>query len=171
MDPIKFEIELDLNDWARGQVVYDYDGEPSVDRAESFERFVTDRVVDTLAREIKREISKQVTEVVVSTAKELAEQQVHAVMAGPIQLTDSYGTKRGEAKTLLELVTEEASKIFSKQVDSYSRKTVLQKIIADEVNTVFTREVSAAMNEAKTKAIEAVRAKAADMLAQEMSRP
>jgi hypothetical protein len=92
---------------------------------------------------------------------------VAAAVSEPLQRTNEYGRPVGDAKPLTELIVEEVRSYLKRRADNYDRtgRTVVQKLIADEVDRVVTGELRQAIADEKAKVVAAVRAKAADLIA------
>lgn len=87
-------------------------------------------------------------------------------VAKPVQKTDGWGTPNGEPTSLTALIVAEAREQLRKPVDQYNnRQTMVQKLIADEVNKALSRELMAVVGDEKEKVVAAVRAKAAELIA------
>lgn len=91
--------------------------------------------------------------------------EIKAAFAGEIPLTNTYGEATGRTTTLRELIVQEAGKSLQAR-DSYDRDGgVTKKIIRDEVERRFAKELSDTVAAEKAKVVAAVRAKAADLIA------
>lgn len=174
MTPIEITITLDLDKWAEGQPYQDYDGEWHSDQPGQLEAWVAHQVAQVIASQLKNEVGNKVLAIVSELATAQAEGLVRKVLSGPIRLTDSYGMPKGEPKTLMELVSEQAGKILSQPRDdryNYDRKvTLVQQLIRDEVDKAFAGELKPVIDAAKKQAKDAVKNRAAEMLATEMER-
>lgn len=86
---------------------------------------------------------------------------------GPIRKTNTYGESYGEPTTLRALIGEEVTKAVGKSGGSYERsESVLNKVIREEVTSAFRKELADVIKDQKAKVIDAVRAEAADVLAE-----
>ncbi len=92
---------------------------------------------------------------------------VEQVILAPVQRTNEYGEATGETTTLRALVVAETKKVLALKADSYGRgsETVLQKFVRDEISAAFKKELAEVLAEEKAKVVAAVRAKAADLIA------
>jgi len=92
---------------------------------------------------------------------------VTEALTGPIQKTNTYGEPTGQTTSMRELVMAEAKKIVSKPTDSYGRgETFLQKLVREEISRAFIGELNKVMAAEKEKVVVAVRAKAAELIAE-----
>ncbi len=173
MDPISITVTLDLDQWARGQGWQDRDGEWHTSDNGPLEGWVASQVAAIIASELKSEISKQVTDHVIQVARARAGESVELVMSGPIELTDNYGNSRNDPKTLHQIIVEEATKILSTPVAQNGnwdrRRPALIELICKEIDKTFRSELAPVIAEAKAAATQAVRDRAAEMLAAEMT--
>lgn len=89
-----------------------------------------------------------------------------------VQQTDSFGTPRGEPRTLRELVVEEATKMLREKRYERGRQkeTLVEKFVRDEVERTLRAELTAAVNEAKAEVVAAVRDNAAEVIAETIDR-
>lgn len=93
---------------------------------------------------------------------------VAEAIAGPVQQTNLYGEPTGKTTSIRELIVAEASKLLTKSADNYNRgqgETVLQKFVREQIAVAFTKELAAVVAKEKEKVVAAVRAKAADLIA------
>ena len=94
--------------------------------------------------------------------------EVEAAMSGPVSITNIYGEATGRSTTLREEIaklTAEALKMDHR--NNYSRElTPAQRCIRDEVDRALAAELASVVKEEKEKVVAAVRAKAADLIAQ-----
>ena len=59
----------------------------------------------------------------------------------------------------------EAKKLFTERADYGRGSTLAQRIVAEAIGSAFTRELAAAIADEKAKVVAAVRAKAAELIA------
>jgi hypothetical protein len=178
VEPIRIEFELDLDSLVtRGGRSYGPDDEP--ERPPSVEQVVIDHAADMLlARLVRdRDVYPRLTEQVASIRADLIRERltplVEAELARPIQRTDSYGNAQGPSTTLTALVLDEVRSLVShKRQDTYGAKapSLLEKIVSEEVGRVFTQEVTEVIKAEKAKAIAAVHASAATIIADAIKR-
>lgn len=98
-------------------------------------------------------------------------EQIRPVVAeavnSPVQRTNGYGSPVGEPFSLTELILKEARDYLSKR-DGYDRDrpTVAEKLIREAVDRTVKTELAQAISDEKATVVAAVRAKAADLIAQ-----
>lgn len=92
---------------------------------------------------------------------------VAEAISADVRRTNSFGEPTGDAKTLREVIVEEARAALTKPVDPYDRGrgTLLQKIIREEIGAAFRKELVEVVAEERAKVVAAVRAQAADLIA------
>lgn len=91
---------------------------------------------------------------------------VAGALAGTIRLTNSYGEPTGPETTLNALVIEEAKKVIGGGRTDYGRgDTLAQRVVKDAVGAALTKELNAVLADEKAKVVAAVRASAADLIA------
>lgn len=90
---------------------------------------------------------------------------VEEAVIGAIELTNGYGERSGQTTTIRELVMAEAKKQFTERSDYGRGSTLAQRIVTEQTNQAFARELLAEITEEKAKVVAAVRAKAADLIA------
>ena len=119
----------------------------------------------------RSEIVKRVRDIRVEEIREQVRPLIAEALAGELQRTNSFGEPTGQATTLREMVVAEAKRVLGSPTDRYSSngQTFVQKLVAEEVGRVFEADLRDAMAAEKAKAVAAVRAKAADLLAEVLS--
>lgn len=93
---------------------------------------------------------------------------VEAAISAPIQRTNEYGHPMGQPTTLHEVIVKEVHAYLTKSVDdgyNRTRITAAQKFVKDAVDQVVKKELAEAVAEEKTKVVAAVRAQAAQLIA------
>lgn len=101
------------------------------------------------------------------------EERVAAELARPVTPTDGYGHPKGEPTTLGEVIDQRIAQWLSQRTgDSFSnnRTTNLQKLINDAVGAALTRDINGAIDAAKLEVTAAVKAQAAQVLAETLTR-
>jgi hypothetical protein len=124
--------------------------------ARQYRQHIGNEIVSDIRREIKAAREEAIREAMTPIVAE--------AMAAPIRKTNHYGEPTGPETTLRELVIEEVKKFLSEPTgDAYARdrKSLAQKLVAEEVNRVVSAELKAAINEAKVEAVAVVRDEAA----------
>lgn len=97
--------------------------------------------------------------------REAVKPLVAEAVAGAIALTNSYGEPTGKTTTMRELVMVEAKKALTERTDYGRGPTLAQRIVAEETGRAFQSELAAVIKVEKEKVVAAVRAKAADLIA------
>lgn len=92
-------------------------------------------------------------------------------LAEPFTRTTEYGTPVGKPTTLREIIVEEAKRLLanahSRSNSNYiDRDTVLSKLIRETTDQVVAAELRKVIDDEKAKVVAAVRAKAADLIAE-----
>jgi hypothetical protein len=96
------------------------------------------------------ELSRTVTDVKREVIREAVRPMVEQAIAEPIQKTSAYGDVIGGTTTLREVIVDEARKLLNKRADDYgSNRTVLQKVVAEEVHKAFAKEIAAEVAKAR----------------------
>lgn len=98
---------------------------------------------------------------------------IEAALTRAVQPTDHYGQPKGEPVTLHEVITEKAmSWLTTPASERYgeSRMTPVERLIKEEVERAFAREVKAALDEAKQQVKDAVQQQGARVLAETITR-
>jgi hypothetical protein len=136
-------------------------------------RTVGDEVVRQLVASITRSdgysgIPARLRELRDQEIREQIRPVIASAVAEPLQRTNEYGRPVGDSKPLAELIVDEVRSYLTRRADTYDRsgRSVVQKLIADEIDRVITGELKRAIADEKAKVVAAVRAKAADLIAQ-----
>lgn len=137
---------------------------------------IVDRAVATLTRdqeyrEVHGGLAKRVSLIRDEEIRERVRVEIDKVMAQPIHATNQWGERTGGETTLLALIVAEGEKFFTekRKTDSYDRGPALtgaQRVVAELVQKHLVKELAALFAEEKARVIEAVRGKAADLIAQ-----
>lgn len=115
---------------------------------------VAAQIVDRLAQDRERwyELSRTVTDIKREVIREAVLPMVEQAIAEPLQKTSAYGDVIGGTTTLREVIVDEARKLLNKRADDYpsnSGKTILQKIVAEQVQAAFAGEIKDAVKQAR----------------------
>lgn len=136
------------------------------------ERTVGEAVALHLAEALMRtdeyqSLKKRVLEIRDEEIRERVKPVVEKAISAPIQQTNHYGQPSGPATTLEEVIVKEAQNYLNKR-DGYGDRSVsvVQKFIDAAVEKTIKTELAAVLVEEKAKVVAAVRAKAADLIAQ-----
>lgn len=100
------------------------------------------------------DFSRRVRDIRAEVIRELVRPQIEQAIAAPVTLTNAYGEPNGRTTTLRELIIDEARKALNAPADPSSygrgRKTLVQKIVAEQVHEAFAAEVADAVKQART---------------------
>jgi hypothetical protein len=115
---------------------------------------VADMIVDRLAQDRDRwyELSRTVTEIKRDVIREAVLPMVEQAIAEPLTKTSAYGDPIGGTTTLREVIVDEARKLLDRRANDYpsnNTQTVLQKIVAEEVQRAFAAEIKDAVARAR----------------------
>lgn len=163
---------IDINTVVGDEIAY-YD--PETEELEHRPRTLGDLVAEKLANKIYDAMSyeeQRATREAVQTERiKLVREQlapvVEAALTGEIQKTNSYGEPTGQATTMRELVIAEVSQVINGKVDRYSSNSapLLNHVVNREVTSLLQRELNEVFAAEKEKVVAAVRAQAADLIA------
>lgn len=163
---------VDLNTVIGDEIAY-YDAESG--ETEHRPRTLGDLVAEKLADKIyggldyerRHELTKQVHKTRIEAIQSKVTPIIEKALAGPIRLTNSYGEPTGAETTLNALIVEEAKKTIAGGRGDYGRgDTLAQRVVKDAVGAAFIGELGKAVADEKAKVVAAVRAKAADLIAE-----
>lgn len=159
---------IDLTTVIGDEIAY-YNSE--TERTEYSPRTLGDLVAEKLADKMWNEtdrysIAKQAMARRDEVIREKVEPIITEALTGTFRLTNTYGEPTGKETTLTALIVDEAKKVIGGGRDNYGRgSTLAQRIIREEVDAQLKNELSKAVAAEKEKVIAAVRAKAADLIA------
>lgn len=162
---------VDLNTVIGDEIAY-YD--PESGETERRPRTLGDLVAEKLADKIyaevgyerRVELSQQASRERTQIIRAKVEPIIERALAGPIRLTNTYGEPTGPETTLNALVIEEAKKAIAGGRNDYGRgDTLAQRVVKDAVGAALTKELAGVLAEEKAKVVAAVRAKAAELIA------
>jgi hypothetical protein len=145
---------------------YDEDG---VQTARTLGEEVARKVANTLMRDEEYPgLRRKVMDLRVEEIREQLKPIVSAAIEEGVRETNRYGEPVGEPTTLRALIIKEVGDLLRRPVDNYSREkgTWVQALVKENVQKVLREELGAALADEKAKVVAAVRAKAADMIAQ-----
>ncbi|MDN3356054.1 hypothetical protein [Actinomadura sp. DC4] len=93
-------------------------------------------------------------------------------VAKPIQRTSSYGTPIGEPLSMCEVVVEEARTVLQSVRDPHSRNAepLGRKLIREMVEKEMRAELGAVIKDERQKVVDAVRAQAADLITEAVTK-
>lgn len=165
------QINVDVTDISLDSVVGDHRVYDPVDGCwdsapmtlgQSVAKEIADRLV---ADDEYKTLRRQVLELRTEEVRRQLEPIVTAAIEKPVQRTNSFGDPVGEPTTLTDLIVKEAREYLAKG-DGYGRETVLQKTVREAVGGALKKELAAVVAEEKEKVVAAVRAKAAELIAE-----
>lgn len=115
---------------------------------------------DDVVREVKAEVQKAVAPA------------VEAALAEGVQLTDQYGSPKGEKVPLRNLIVEEATKALKGAVEYRDRRreSVVEQVVRAEVDKALSEELRSVVREEREKVVEVVRGKAAQIVTEAVER-
>ncbi len=115
-----------------------------------------------------QQMTRRAAEIRDEEIREAIRPAVIEAIESSMQPTDSYGNPKCEAKTLHELIVEQAKKaITAKDSDSYSRTkglNIVEQFIASEVKSALDKELKDTMEQAKADVLRAVQDQGAKVL-------
>jgi hypothetical protein len=159
---------IDLTTVIAQRVRYDEDGERDV----TSDVTLGERVAALVAAKLTKDdeypgLRKRYLDIRTEVIREMVTPIVAEAISGPIQKTNVYGEPTGATTSIRELIIAEASALLTKSADHYGRgsETVLQKFVREQIAATFTKELAAVVAKEKEKVVAAVRAKAADLIA------
>jgi hypothetical protein len=164
---------VDLSTVIGDEIAY-YD--PETGETEHRPRTLGDLVAEKLADKIyagldyerRNELTKTASAERVKLIRERLVPQVEAALSGEIQKTNNYGEPNGQTTTMRELVIAEITRVINAKGDRHysdSEKPLITRVVSSEVNRALTTELADAFKAEKDKVVAAVRAKAADLIA------
>lgn len=172
IDLVEVLTALDDHGRYRG---YNPDLDEDVYEPSSFENQIVDATATLLIKSLRKDVEGAVTLAVADAIKAEVETIVRETLEGPVQQTTEWGSPTGEATPLRELIGKQAEKALKMPElrDGYSRsnqQTMVQKIIESEVTKAFKAELTAVVAEARAEALAAVKAAAADVITETITR-
>lgn len=174
-------ITLDLDALIIGQR-YSGGDEPDSGVPITFLEGVTEEVARLVFSTIKsgamsdtyREMTRRAIEIRDEEIREAIRPAVIDAIGATMQPTDAYGNPKCEAKTLHEIIVEQAKKaITTKDSDSYSRTkglNIVEQFIASEVRSALDKELKATMDQAKADVLAAVKEQGAKVLSETIAK-
>lgn len=100
--------------------------------------------------------------------REMVEQTVREILAGPFQPTSAYGENTGEPTTLRAMIATQAAAALKVRTDSsYGRReSVVEKIVREETGSVLAKELKAALEAERAKVVALMQSEGAKLIAQ-----
>jgi hypothetical protein len=117
--------------------------------AEAVVEACADRVMKEFVRDdALQAIRKRVNDIQSEEIRKTLEPVISEAVAAAVQPTDGFGTAKGPALTLREVIRAEAVRLLTKT--EYNRKPYVAEMISKEVGHAVERELKAALDEGKT---------------------
>lgn len=144
------KLELDLNQLLGME--YDDEGEAVGQR--DLRREVVQMAAGALVTEIRSEVTKEIREKVSTVVLDEIRGIVSEVMAQPIQQRTSWGEKKGEPMSILEMVRTELEAFLNGTTESRDRygnqkPANLRQLIEQATREVISKDMREAVEEAK----------------------
>jgi hypothetical protein len=139
----------------------------------------SERLVDHAKREGTKDHFKTLVERVRAVRDEEIREAVRPLISealeAPIVPSNTLGERRGEETTMHELIVTEATKQLAKPAGRRRDfinppLTILESVIAEQVNAALSKELRGALDEAKAEVIAAVREKGNEVLTEALAR-
>ncbi len=132
---------------------------------------LADAVVDEAARQLAQSsdyhgVQHRIREVKTEVIRELVSGEIVAALSEPIQKTTEWGDPVGPPTTLREQIAKAAQEAVKPSGRNDYQPTALEQFIRSEVDSALVKELRAAVEDEKAKVVAAIRAKAADLIAQ-----
>lgn len=174
---MKIELELDLDKHLAQHYGYDEEGEP-VQQPTTLEDIVIGMVAQQvratlITDDTKRHLNDRVRGIRDEEVRAAIRPLIEEALTRSIQPTDIYGNPKGEATTLAEVITKEAKTALTVPKEhgyGKPKRTLIQEIIADAVNTQFRRELDEAITEGKKAVAKALRDEGAAVIQKTIER-
>lgn len=176
-DPLKIELELDINGHLARHLGYNEEGEP-IQQPTTLEDVVLGMAAERLVRsvtadEAKRYMRERISAIRDEEIRAAIRPLIEEALTRSIQPTDHYGNPKGEPTTLAEVITKEAkTAVTVPKEHGYGKpkRTLIQEIIADAVDLQFHRELGEAIAEGKKAVLAAVRDEGAAVIQKTIER-
>lgn len=121
-----------------------------------------------------QEMTRRAAEIRDEEIRQAVRPAVIEAIEASMQPTDSYGNPKCEAKTLHELIVEQARKaITAKDSDHYSRTkglNIVEQFVAAEVKSALDKELKATLEQAKVDVLRAVQEQGAKVLSETIAK-
>lgn len=147
---------------------YNPETEEEEHRPRTLGDLVAEKLADKLWGEMDRySIAKEILAKQSEVIREKVTPVIERALTGPIRLTNSYGEPSGPETTLNALIVAEAKKVIGGDRKDYGRgDTLVQRVVKDAVGAALNGELGKVVADEKAKVVAAVRAKAADLIAE-----
>ncbi len=129
---------------------------------------LADKIYSGLDYEHRHQLAKTAAAERVKLIRERLEPQVEEALNGAIRKTNNYGEPTGQTTTMRELVIAEITQVIGAKGDRYSsnQKSLLDTVVNGQVAAALQGELKKAFDAEREKVVAAVRAQAAELVAQ-----
>ncbi|MBM4603144.1 hypothetical protein GS575_09370 [Rhodococcus hoagii] len=163
-------MSIGLDTVVRTEAMYDSDGDWSGERPYTLADVIADRMARTLIEDARRQVDyTSINSRINDAINEVVKAKLADFTEREIVPTDAYGRPKGEARTIAEEIVTAAAGWCNKASGEYRGGTNLEKLIRDEIDRKFTKELKGAIDEAKASVTEKVRGHAAQLLAETLT--
>lgn len=172
MEPIKLELNLDLDAFLIKFRGYNSDGEEIVE-SQTFEELIFERAAQILAqlatkdKDNYKSLIFRVREITNEEIRNRVIPMVNTALSTPLKKTNTYGEAIGPEITMRELIVEQVHDYLTKpSKNSISRenRTNVQEFINNEVKKVVDKELRESLDKARQEVAIAVKDQAAEMI-------
>jgi hypothetical protein len=126
-------------------------------------------VLTRMAHEDRAAILRRISEIRAEVIRELVTPILEEAVASGVQRTNTFGEPTGPVKPLRDIVLEEARAALTKR-EYHDRPTFVEKVVREEVQRTIREELQAEIKAEAEKAKAAIRAKAAELIAEEAAK-
>lgn len=127
-------------------------------------------LLDGMDGESRFEAQKRVARMRDELIKEKIGPVIEKALTGPIHLTNTFGEPIGKPTTLNELIMSETKKmVMGNRADHGRGDSPLQKLMKEQVNLAFNKELLEIIAAEKKKITDAIRAKASTLIAESLA--
>lgn len=146
--------EVSLETVVAEVVAFDEDGDPYPRGEKTMADIVGGQIVQRVIsdRDAYPPFRNRVLEIRDEEIREAVRPMITEALTRPIKQTNRYGEETSQETTLSEIIVEEARKLLNSNAgDSYNRdtRTVVQKMVADEVTKALGAEIKDAVKQAR----------------------
>lgn len=125
-------------------------------------------------RDLVGEFRRRAAKIADDEIREAFRPLIEEALTQAVQPTDGFGTPKGPAKTLREVLVEHATAELRQKRDrggiGRKQQTLVEEFVAQEVDSVLRRELQEAVKEAKAEVLVAVREQAATVISETIER-
>lgn len=165
------QVTIDIPDFFEGSA------EDGV-RGTSLQDLVVEQAVQRMVTDARRDdwgttLRERVTTIRDEEIRAAVKPDIEAALLKAVQPTDSYGMPKGEPLTLHEVIVKQATDWLTKpESQRYGEKAMspVKRLITEEVERVFRRDLQKAMDEAKAEVREAIKQEGAALISETIAR-